>query len=535
MVKRRDRAKKTERLWLALRFPFLQLQVLDVDVDTEWAMVVGKRNTISAATLKCSVSGVELGMPASTAQLMANCQQHKRDRQKEAALLDALCERLYAYTPYIQKYCPDETREHSDQGLLLELSRCTHLFKGEAALFKLINDAVSKPFNELPSARAPVYCFAHAHSARAAWVLAGVVEASTASSLTLSYDASDVEFNRLLALPITSLDEYPDDAETLQQMGFKTLKDLHKHIQCEGIFSLQKRFSENFIHYLFDILPTDNLADASVSQDLFRPSLSEPPPTLYQTTLQYSDVADFEYPVTAIELLHEPIQVLLKNLSDYLVASQMQCSGVRWVFADIYQNEDELVVRCDRIYRDWHLLYELTLIQLEQRGLPFEVDQLTLNQPVLINVNLESNELAMGAGFKACANNKDLQRVSAKIQARLGESNMFKVSFQDDHFPELSSKKVAVNDAVDTELKGEHCHAPRPSWMLNTPVAIGKNQNNLRWHGRMQLIRGPERLEGHWWHKPTARDYFVAVRDDQVRLWIFNDLMKNEWFVQGVF
>jgi protein ImuB len=49
------------------------------------------------------------------------------------------------------------------------------------------------------------------------------------------------------------------------------------------------------------------------------------------------------------------------------------------------------------------------------------------------------------------------------------------------------------------------------------------------------LIAGPERIQGQWWNEPSARDYFIGLRQDQQRLWLFWDLHKQQWFVQGIF
>jgi len=70
---------------------------------------------------------------------------------------------------------------------------------------------------------------------------------------------------------------------------------------------------------------------------------------------------------------------------------------------------------------------------------------------------------------------------------------------------------------------------------LEKPVAIEKNNNDLFWRGQIRLLVGPERIQGQWWKKPTARDYFLAQRQDAVRLWIFHDLHNDQWYVQGIF
>jgi protein ImuB len=531
-----------ETYWLAVRLPFLSLEALNIDVRNDASIVVSSKNKVMAATLTCLEQGVEVAMPASTAAVIMKCDHFVRDSEKEAALFTKICDQLYAFTPYIQVYNPNPKNDYVCRGLLLDLTRCIRLFKGLDPLLQHIKSAL----HELGL----MFVCAVGHSGQAAWLLSFQYELEGARHVQ-TRDSAGIDL-----IQTHQLHEFPEEAEALEATGFKTLADLRSHIEKEGFFALRKRFQANFIAYLKDIFghsfkgfgqePGEQINRVDkLQQQLFAASdmralenrivsRNTKPAVVYEPLIPFIEIIECDYPLNSIELLYEPMKSLLQRLCDYLIRTQQQCLGVTWCLSDIYQNEECLKVRSERIYRDWQLLYELSLIQLERIGLPFEVDQLALCEPLLAPVHFEDRALDHKAS-ETIATSKNIQRITARLQARVGENNVFKLSTNDEHIPELSQRKVAVHEQVDDTLFAENRYAERPAWLLNAPVPIGKQQNNLYWHGRIHIIRGPEKVSGHWWDKPIDRDYFVAVRDDHVRLWVFHDALKNEWCVQGVF
>jgi protein ImuB len=79
--------------------------------------------------------------------------------------------------------------------------------------------------------------------------------------------------------------------------------------------------------------------------------------------------------------------------------------------------------------------------------------------------------------------------------------------------------------------------APRPSRLLSrpTPLAIEDLE-------RLKILSSTpiERLENGWWeeeiaHSSQRRDYYFAVSPEGQCLWIFQDLMTDEYFLHGYF
>jgi protein ImuB len=53
---------------------------------------------------------------------------------------------------------------------------------------------------------------------------------------------------------------------------------------------------------------------------------------------------------------------------------------------------------------------------------------------------------------------------------------------------------------------------------------------------RVTQTWGPERIETGWWRgRTTCRDYWRVETETGKHLWVFRDLRKRKWFVQGEF
>ena len=68
------------------------------------------------------------------------------------------------------------------------------------------------------------------------------------------------------------------------------------------------------------------------------------------------------------------------------------------------------------------------------------------------------------------------------------------------------------------------------------------------YQGTLQLLAGPHRVEGGWWHRveeeggeatmQVARDYWVALSEHAGVLWVFQMRLADgdeAWFLHGIF
>jgi protein ImuB len=502
------------RLWLAIRLPDLPWQAQSLPLHDDQAFIVTekkaatKKQVVIWANAIAIAQGVSLGMDETTAQLLSGSVVKPRNLAQESRILANLSAELYQFTPYIETYVSDRLPQ---AGLLLEVSSCLLLFGG----IKTLSEKIEKYLGEKHFS----FSLGLAHSAKGAWLLSFVVYAIQGDENTILF------VDRLKKLPIQLLYDYPKQVDVLEKTGFVTLSDIAQQIYVQSISSIKKRFGQDFSQTICDIF--------GIEHDFQQNALFEKPVNLYKPSEFFEASIQFDYPIHYIEQLQSSIECLLQKMTQYLRKRQLETQHIEWVLSDIYHNKDQLQVYADSGQSHWQLWFDLTLIQLENRDLPFEVDALELRcrdtlplQNTTSLLNFDVTRKTAGQSFTLTA---------AKLKARLGDASVFKLSYCDSHIPEISNKTIALNETSHQQLPDVHRTALRPHWLFKTPVALEERKQGLYWRGYLKLLVGPERIQGNWWQKPTARDYFLAQRHDHVRLWVFWDLHKKNWYVQGVF
>lgn len=496
------------RLWLALRLPDLPAHALGLAVDAPEPCVITAKRQLVWMNAAAEAAGIHLGMDATTAQLLSGCILHERDQRKEQQHLAALAESLYQFSPYIETCSRGQVPQ---SGLLLEISSCLLLFGGTRLLSSGIAQFIGQQNITL--------AMGLAHSKAAAWLL-------SFASYPISGDEGKIDFiARLKLLPISLLHDFPTQIDALEKTGFITLADIARHIEVQTISSFKKRFGHAFADYLCELFGID--------QDFQQNSLFETPVKLFQPSEYFAEQLQFDYPLHQHDQLQVPMETLLQKLAEYLRKRQLQTQHIEWVLSDIYHNRDALQVYADSQQSHWQLLFDLSLIQLENRDLPFEVDTLSLNCRDTMPVQARSHTLDFDLGRKI--NRQSFSITAAKLKARLGDASVYKLSYCDGYLPNETNQRILLTDQSQQDLPEVHQRAQRPHWLLDSPAPVEVRKQGLYWRGRITLIAGPERIQGNWWREPSARDYFIGLRHDQQRLWIFLDLHKQQWFVQGIF
>jgi protein ImuB len=497
------------RLWLAIRFSDLPLTALKLDDAVAKPIVVIEKKRVIFANLLAEQAGARLGMDTTTAQLLGGCTVVQRDKQKEQDALHQLAEQLYQFSPYIERRCSSATAQ---SGLLLEISSCLTLFGGLRALGQKI-------FSHLGQTN---YKFNHglAHSAQAAWYL-------SFDHYDLSGDETkDVFVKRLSKLPINLLFDYPKARDALIKTGFTTFGDLALQISGKSISSFRKRLGKAFTDMLGEMYDID--------QNFLQNALFEKPRDIYRPDEWFEAEIPFDYPVTIVEQLQPAIEILLQQLTDYLRKRQQQCQYIEWCIADIYRQKAIIKVNSDEPQNHWQLLFDLSLIQFDNRELPFEVD--TLKLVCRHSMPLQQSSQVLNFDNRRGKNSvQDFATTIAKLKARLGDGAVYKLSYCDNRVPELTNVLVELAAECNQNLPDIHLKALRPTWLLSNPELIEERNKRLHWHGYLSLLVGPERVIGEWWQQPVARDYYLAKRNDNLPVWIFFNLYDKQWYVHGVF
>lgn len=499
----------SSRLWLAIRFYDLPLTALKLDDSVERPIVVIQKKRVIFANALAEEAGAQVDMDITTAQLLSGCEVVERDEQKEQMALAELSEQFYHFSPYIDRHRSDVLAQ---SGLLLEISSCLKLFGG----LKAFSDMV---FTHL--AQTPYGCeYGLAHSAKAAWYL------SFDYHEVVGNETKSLFIERLNKLSIDLLFDYPKAVDALYKTGFKTFGDLAKQIEGKSISSFKKRLGAAFNDVLCEVYDID--------QNFQQNSLFEKPRDIYRPVEWFEEEIQFDYPVTNVEQLKPAFESLLQDLSDYLRKRQQQCQYLEWCISDIYRKKEIVKVNSDEPQSHWQLLYDLSLIQFDNKELPFEVDTVKLTCHHVMSLQTKSQVLDFDQSRRRKTTN-DFTVTIAKLKARLGDSAVYKLGYRDSRVPEITNAMVTLADKCNQELPEVHLKALRPTWLLTQPELIEMKGNRLHWHGYLATLVGPERVIGDWWEEPIARDYFLAKRHDNLPVWIYFDLYDKKWYVHGVF
>ncbi len=500
----------SSRLWLAIRFSDLPLTALNIDDANEKPIVVIQKKRVVFANALAEKAGARFAMDITTAQLLSGCEVVERDDVKEQQVLHQLSEQFYHFSPYIDRYYSDGLVQ---SGLLLEASSCLKLFGGLKAFSEMVNAHLSKTSYGFKCGLA--------HSAKAAWFL-------SFDQYEITGDESKALFiERLNKLSVDLLIDYPKALNTLSKTGFKTFGDLAIQIQGKSISSFKKRLGVAFADVLCEIYDID--------QNFMQNSLFEKPRDIYRPDEWFEEELQFEYPVTLVALLEPAIEELLQQLTTYLRKRQHQCQYIQWQISDIYRKKEIINVNSDEPQSHWQLLYDLSLIQFNNKELPFEVDTIKLICRHSMPLQYKSQILDFDQGRRRKASVQDFAVTIAKLKARLGDAAVYKLSYQDSRVPEVTNVMVALAEKCHQELPEIHLNGLRPTWLLTKPEPIEMRGDRLFWHGYLTTLIGPERVIGDWWDKPVARDYFLAKRHDNLQAWIFFDLYDKQWYAHGVF
>lgn len=485
-------------LWIAIRFPWLALEVFETRQDTDAVVAVEQNKRILMASKGAQEAGIKAGMKSALVSSLVEdqrgCDLRRRDPEKEIQVLKHMASWAYSRTPYIQRY--------QDDTLLLEVSRCLRLFGGVEALARELQGSL----NQMSLS----YQMGMAHTAKGAWLL------SFQNHELRDEDSHRVFISRLRASPLQLLSEQKDAAKGLQKMGLNNLGEV---MDLPGP-ALGKRFGEAFQNYLRELVGGQ-----------------EKPPLVYQAKEFFCRQIPFAWPVARTDLLELPTKKLLQQLVDYLVRQQLQCQQIQWNFYSAQGDKQSIEIGCERVHRHWELLFELTRIRLEQLELKFEVELLELECRQTSPVNLGSDSLFAWESARIQGN---VESLVARLQTRMGRNQLYQVQVKAEHLPERAQ---TLEMPFETEqVKQESIpRGTRPCWLLPKPQPLKRRGNLLYWRDQqinksLKIIDGPERIEGYWWDQPEARDYFIARREDSVHCWVYRELNDQQyWYAQGVF
>ena len=441
-------------------------------------------------------------------------QHWQHDEQATAQHLDYLAQLLYRYSSLVSidsqmnGYADNPGEQH--HCVLLEASASLKLFDGLTKLvYKVAKELfVAGHLVRLQVANTPLAAISGARQQNKGRYI-------DSPSVTQACKAALAEF-KLANLPLDCLPLTPRQGEKLHNMGLRhcgALLDVPRTELCQ-------RFGRELGEHLARL--TGQLAD---------PRSGIEPPSRFTRSLHLLD------PCTSKQALRFPLKRLCQEFTRWLIAQQLGVSVLRWRLADHSGTSRELEVRITQPTQSAAGLLTLTLLQLERTELPRDVLDIRLISTQLNNWSNQSDSLfpllsSGGSNGKQAPLATDL---IDQIRARLGYDSCSGITRIDDHRPEcawqpndlskapLKPPALSQNAAPAQQLP----HGFRPLLILPIPQRVAAN--------RLQLLHGPERIHGGWWHRTVKRDYYIAVKQGREgRCWVFVD-QKEQWYVHGYF
>jgi protein ImuB len=521
--------------WLALHLPLLPLEAFCATLpaaDAARAVALVKDHALVQVNRAAAERGLKPGMKRATAMaLAAELLLAESHPPREAAALQAVAHAALAFTPAVT------LQGHT---VLLEVQGSLRLFGGAAALQRRLLDAVAPLGHRVTLAAAPTArgaaLLAHWHPAR-----------HRGQPLDLPGGAHATQLAALRALlddaPVWLLGPGREHWDALQGMGLQRLADLRALPRA----GLARRFGEGLLTELDQAL-----------------GLVPDPRRWVQLPPVFSSRAElFMRAETTAQVLHGA-QVLLARLVAWAQARQARVRAFTLTMLHERSRRPgqpahtELRIELAQPALDAAHLHGLLAERLARLVLAAPTGELLLHCHETVRAPAPNGEL-----FPTRASTDEgLTRLLEQLCARLGEPQVQRLQPLADHRPEQASRAVPVLQppAADEAaawpalqaLAGSALPIARPAWRLPEPLPLAERDALPLLQGRpLQLLAGPERIEGGWWGgepgAAVARDYFIAMDEQGALLWLYRSRLAPDapllptpaaaptWYLHGRF
>ena len=340
---------------------------------------------------------------------------------------------------------------------------------------------------------------------------------------TADLQASSFDATRLDALPLTVIEELHCHLDILARMGVHTIGQFKK-LPRPGI---TRRFGMSVLDALDAAEGRRNESHAWIQQ-----------PAEFHIQRELPARADH------VDMIVQAVLPCLHALSAWLLARQSAVTAIDLQLLHDGPPHSLLELRCAGPTRDTQRLLRILTERLTRFRLPRPVYDVALHVADVIALPHQTKDF-LGGSHEA---EQALQELIERLQARLGTDNVCRLCIEDEHRPEKAVYYSAMEPAAlpgprhrprsetDQQPIGQTPH--RPTWLLNQPLPLGIQHHRPVYHGPLQLLCGPERIEAGWWEdcaqQQVQRDYFIARSLHDELLWVFRT-PAHQWYLHGFF
>jgi len=484
--------------WQAIRRPELQNMPFVFAAPDHGRMMITATNSIA------ETHGVIPGMVAADAKaIIPSLQVIDEQPGRAAKLLKSLGEWCIRYSPIIAVDLPD--------GLILDVSGCTHLWGGESAyLDEIVKRLKSKGYDT----RA-----AMADTVGTAWAI------SRYGQLRPVIGPGE-QAAALFALPPAALRLEPLIVERLQKLGLKTISSFISMPRS----ALRRRFGQGLLQRLDYALGNED--------EPIQPLVPLEP---------YMERLPCLEPIVTAAGIEIALQRLLETLCKRL---QQEGKGIRTAILKAYRMDGKVeqigigTNRPSHHIRHLFNLFELKIATIEPA---LGIELFTLEAPKVEDISPLQEALWEG---KPGLDDQNVAELLDRLAGKLGADTIHRYLPDEHYWPERSVKMaISILEKPTTNWRDDK---PRPLMLLPCPEPIEVTAPIpdyppmlFRYKNKVHQIKkadGPERIEAEWWlNTGEHRDYYYVEDQDGQRYWVFRlghysaEERANQWFLHGFF
>jgi len=482
--------------YLAIRKPELKGKI--------YVFTIAQRGRIqvTATSVEAQKHGIFANMALADAKaIIPNVQAFDDEIDFNKKLLTRIAKWAIRYAPTVSIDLPD--------GIILDISGCSHLLGGEENYLKSISSKLNK---------SGYTCrVAISDTIGTSWAIARFGKKNMIIQ-------PGNQYNALLNLPPMALRLEQHIIQRLHKLGFDKIG---KFIQLSTSV-LRRRFGNEFLLRLHQALGTE--------EEPLTPIVVKPP---FEERLYCLE------PICTKPAIEIAIEKLLETLCTRLSKEGM---GIRLAELIGYRLDGKVtqikIGTNQPTHNIKHLakLFELKIAQIEPAlGIELFILTATKTEPLYMH----QEKLWNGKPGLA---DRGLAQLLDRLAGKVGAQAIKRYIPQAHYWPERSLRP-AVSLEEKTEVQWQKSN-PRPMEMLYRPASIQVTAPipdyppmNFRYKNELHIVRkadGPERIEREWWMEPGEhRDYYLLEDDKGRRYWVFRSGHYNEeqsgWFLHGFF
>ncbi|MVN91528.1 Y-family DNA polymerase [Mucilaginibacter aquatilis] len=461
------------------------------------------RMLITAATEKARGYGVIEGMTVADARVIApDLEVFDGKPGHNIKLLTGLAEWCQRYTPLVQLDPPD--------GLLLDVTGCTHLKGGEKAYLKEIADRLKTIGYTIRPAIADTI--------GAAW---GVARCAISGLIV----PEGMHRNALMPLPPYALRLPVDQLQRLRNLGLHTISTF---IYMPDTV-IRRRFGKSMVLRLHQALGQE-------VEYLF--PIKEPVP--------FTERLECLEPVKTRSAIETGLTDLLERLCKRLYQEGLGLRSATFTWYRIDGKSGNITIGTNQSNNRVEHLFKLFFIKLDNVAPGLGIELFTLAATKTEPISDKQSELWAAKGG---TDSSEVAELLDRIAGRIGNAYINRYLPGEHYWPERTPQKdTDLKKAAESEWRTDK---PRPIQLLDKPERIQAMAltpdyppKQFTWKGQQHIIvgaDGPERIEREWWLEPGEhRDYYIAEDEAGRRYWLFRSGHYNadnnqHWYLHGFF